>query len=45
MSKVHLYSAYCSTNEFPFRFEISEIKIKRIYGDVIETDRTTGRCE
>lgn len=38
MSKVHLYSAYCSTNDPPFRFEISEVKIKRIYEDMIETE-------
>lgn len=38
MSKVHLYSAYYSINEPPFRFEISEIKIKNIYGDTIETE-------
>ena len=38
MSKVHLYSAYYSTNALPFRFEISELKIKRICGDVIETE-------
>ena len=38
MSKIHLYSAYYSPNEPPFRFEISEIKIKRICGDVIETE-------
>lgn len=38
MSKVHLYSAYCSTNDLPFRFEISEAKIKRICGDMIETE-------
>lgn len=38
MNEVHLYSAYCSTSKFPFRFEISEIKIKQIYGDVIETE-------
>ena len=38
MSKVHLYSAYCSTNDPPFRFEISEVKIKRICEDMIETE-------
>lgn len=38
MSKVYLYSAYYSTNALPFRFEISELKIKRICGDVIETE-------
>ena len=38
MSKIHLYSAYYSTNEPPFRFEISEINIKSIYGDTIETE-------
>lgn len=38
MSEVHLYSAYYSTNKYPFRFEISEIKIKSIHGDTIETD-------
>ena len=38
MSKVHLYSAYYSTDKPSFRFEISEIKIKRICGDMIETE-------
>lgn len=38
MNEVHLYSAYCSTNDPPFRFEMSEVKIKRTYGDVIETE-------
>ena len=38
MSEIHLYSAYCSTSKIPFRFEISEVKIKRICGDVIETE-------
>ena len=38
MSKVHLYSAYYSTDKSPFRFEISEIKIKSIYEDTIEAE-------
>lgn len=38
MKDVHLYSGYFSNNTVPFRFELSEMPVKRVYEDgTIET--------
>ena len=38
MNDIHLYSGYFSNNTVPFRLELSEMPIKKIYADgTIET--------
>ena len=38
MNDIHLYSGYFSNNTAPFKFELSEMPVKRVYEDgTIET--------